>query len=207
MKTLQPEGRSAVARQPALESLLPLYHFEERHSVDEIESTPEGVIAAICSFDGNQDRVISSLLWMRELPGRCLERLRPGLGIPRTCKRFGLENFALLERNSCEAVFGLAGRFWQIDLGLVPVRDVESFQRLNQPGVARLVLSFRVTSRAATRCRLETVTRVLCSDASSLRKMSVYWALIRPFSGWIRGRILRQVKRTTEQAFRASGKA
>jgi len=207
----RPEGNPAAgspswagtAQQDAAQRLLPRCHFEERHSLDGIEGMPHDIIDAICRIDDTQDAVLSSLLWLRELPGRWLERIRPGTGIPNTRKRFGLQNFAVLERSSCEVAFGLAGQFWKLDFGLVPVLNVASFRQLAGP---KLVLSFRVISQGGSHCQLETVTRVLCSDVSSLRRMKVYWGVIRPFSGWIRRRILRQVKRTVEQALRASGK-
>lgn len=196
-----------MPEQDAAVRLLPVHHFEERHSLRGLAGAPQDIIDAIRGFDDTRDAVLSALLWARELPGRWLERIKPGCGIPRDRRRFGLENFVVLEESSCEVAFGLAGQFWKLDFGLAPIGDRDAFNRLAGPSITKLVLSFRVTPQDATRCRLETVTRVFCTDASSLRKMKVYWTLIRPFSGWIRGRILRQIKLTTEQALQSPGKA
>jgi len=48
------------------------------------------------------------------------------------------------------------------------------------------------------RTRLTTITRVACPDAATRRRFAPYWYLIRPASGFIRGRALRRVKKMVE---------
>ncbi|MDQ4004708.1 MAG: hypothetical protein M3135_00190 [Actinomycetota bacterium] len=43
-----------------------------------------------------------------------------------------------------------------------------------------------------------TETRVLCVDDRARRRFAVYWALIGPFSGWIRHDLLRGIARIAE---------
>jgi hypothetical protein len=192
-----------MSRPPPLEPdaasrLLPNFQFEERHSLQGIAGSQEHIIEAIANFDDRRDAVLSRLLWARELPGRWLFRLTPSRGIPPARERFGLADFVELERGPSEIAFGLAGKLWKMDFGLIGLADQQAFMHLSEPSIAKLVLTFRATPQAQDRCELETVTRVFCTDASSLRWMRAYWAAIRPFSGWVRGRILRQLKQSVE---------
>ena len=67
------------------------------------------------------------------------------------------------------------------------------------PGVAKLMLSFEARPDGAS-TRITTISRLHCADAATRRRVAVYWALIRPVSGLIRGRMLRQIRRVAEAA-------
>lgn len=184
---------------------LPFCHFEERHCQTGIVGTPNDILAAIRGFDERQDIVLVTLLWARELPGRWLERLWPGRGIPAKRRRFGLADFSVLEEGDNHIAFGLAGKFWKLDYCLTTFTNPDSFARLSDPGLAKLVLSFRVTPLKGDLWQLETVTRIHCTDVAARRWMTPYWLVIRPFSGWIRRRVLRQIKHATEGVRRPNG--
>jgi hypothetical protein len=202
MKTAWPEAS------PPLEAavrLLPACHFEERHRQAGIVGPPKRIIAVIRGFDERQDAVLAKLLWARELPGRWLARVWPGRGIPAHRRRFGLADFSVLEEGDSDITFGLVGKFWELDFCLTPITGPESFARLSGPGLAKLVLSFRVMPQEGGLWQLETVTRVYCTDATARRWMTPYWVMVRPFSGWIRRRILRQIKLATERTLQSHG--
>ena len=46
--------------------------------------------------------------------------------------------------------------------------------------------------------RITTLSRLVCADAPTRRRMALYWTLIRPVSGLIRRRLLAQIKRVAE---------
>lgn len=82
------------------------------------------------------------------------------------------------------------------DSGLVRIAP-EEFRGFDEPGYAKGVLTFIVEEQGSGSL-LATETRVACTDASALRKFSLYWRAIGPFSGLIRLLMLYEVKRTAE---------
>ncbi len=178
--------------------LLPAFHFEERHCIRSVEAKPETLRAVIHGFDDNGDAWLNALLWLREWPARQVYRWWPAHGIAPEQPRFGLNSFTLLAENDSGLAFGLLGSFWRLNFGLQRVADANQFAQAHPPGAAKLVLAFQWTRSEAGRLHLETVTRVQCTDAHARRQMAVYWTLIRPFSGLIRHRILRQIRRISQ---------
>jgi hypothetical protein len=102
-----------------------------------------------------------------------------------------------------EVVLGLIGRFWTPSGGLCRFDPVD-FATFREPGWAKAVWGFRMTPIGADRTRLETETRVRCTDDASRRSFRLYWTVIRPFSGLIRRVALRQIRREAEAAHRRS---
>lgn len=76
------------------------------------------------------------MIALRELPARLMPRDKP------RPPPFGLHNFCLLEQDETALVYGLIGRFWQAEYGLVKVADGADFQAFAQPGVAKLALGY-----------------------------------------------------------------
>ena len=107
----------------------------------------------------------------------------------------------LLEGQSgSELVYGLIGRFWRTDFGLVTVADGQAFLAFNSPGIAKLALGFSATVQKNGATSLITETRVFCPDLASRLKFAPYWYLVRPVSGLIRGRVLAAIKKSSESA-------
>ncbi|WP_378235028.1 hypothetical protein [Aquincola agrisoli] len=174
---------------------LPAVHFHERHGRRGVPCTPEALIAAVRGFDDRSDPLLNGLLWLREWPARHLLPAGARRRIPAERPRFGLAQFVVLESTPARIVYGLAGRFWQADFGLVPLADGQAFRRFGEPGAAKLVLAFGARAAASGRgSDLETVTAVHCCDAAARRRFLPYWLLVRPFSGWIRRRLLSRIQ-------------
>lgn len=178
--------------------LLPEFHFEERHRIRGLEGRPETLRAVVNAFDDHSDAWLNALLLLREWPARALYRWFPNHGIGPGQPRFGLQSFTRLSDADTGMAFGLMGRFWRLNFGLQPIADAQGFMRAQPPGAAKLVLSFQWSPTAAGRMDLETVTRIQCTDSRARRHMAVYWTLIRPFSGLIRLRILKQIRRLSQ---------
>ncbi len=171
---------------------LPHHHFAEAHSLH-VPAAPARVLAVVSRPDVVDDPVARRLIALREWPNRLAGRLgfKAALeGRP----SFGLANFTDLGQDGeREKAFGLAGRFWQSDYGLLDVPDAPAFLALDAPGIAKLVMNFTVDAEQDG-TRLTTRTHVWCSDATALRRFRPYWLLIRPASGLIRQRLLRRAR-------------
>jgi len=179
-----------------IDKYLPEYSFRETHSRD-VLATPEMTMAATLAYQPDTDPFFRRAIALRELP----MRMRAALGWKHetVSPPFGFSNFTLLENSpDRELVYGLIGRFWQFDFGLVPIADSAAFQAFETPGVAKLVVGFSVTSQENGKTRLTTETRAFCPDRASYRKLAPYWYLIRPVSGMIRGRALKSIQRASE---------
>jgi len=100
----------------------------------------------------------------------------------------------LAERPGREIAFGLVGRFWTPSGGRLRVPPAE-FRDFARAGHAKAVWTFTVEDDGAGAARLITETRVACSDAASRWRFRLYWLCVRPFSGLIRGAMLRAVAR------------
>lgn len=105
--------------------------------------------------------------------------------------------FNLLAREDDQVAYGLIGRFWRSDFGLQPCPDGEAFRSFTQPGIARLLLTFRCETTVDT-TRLLTETRVHCPDLASRLAFTPYWLAIRPVSGLIRRRMLNSIRARVE---------
>ncbi|USI71827.1 hypothetical protein [Sphingomonas morindae] len=161
----------------------PRWHIRHRHG-RVIAAPPERVIAAAAAFRPERLPLAAALLALRLLPARLM-----GAG-PLSFRR---EDFTVLDQATTYIVFGLAGRFWRADPGLVPLRDAADFAQI-RAGVARLAIGYSASPHADGAC-LVTETRIHCADADAQRAMRRYGRLIRPASGLIRRATLGAIAR------------
>lgn len=170
---------------------LPRYQFAEEHSLH-VPASPSRVLDMANRPEVVDDPVARQLIALRELPNRLAGRLGFASAL-QDRPAFSLAEFTPLGRDGeHELAFGLAGRFWQSDYGLVPLADASAFAALDAAGLAKLVLNFTAQPEGRG-TRLTTRTRIWCGDESSRRRFNLYWLLIRPASGLIRRRLLRRV--------------
>lgn len=173
-----------------IKNYLPHYQFAEEHS-RYIPASPAHVLDVVGQPDVVDDPIARGLIALREMPNRLAGRL----GFASTLQQrsaFGFSDFTFLGRDGDrELAYGLAGRFWQSDYGLVAVTDAIAFSLLNPSGIAKLVMNFTVEAEGAG-TRLTTRTRVYCGDDATKRSFRFYWLLIRPASGLIRRRLLKR---------------
>lgn len=182
-----------------LNRLLPEFQFSERHSLS-MRATPGQVLDAVSQLTTEHDPLVQRFLQIREAPARLALRL--GLRNALADRpHFGLDEFTLLGRNGDrELAYGLIGRFWRSDFGLRPCVDGESFQRFAEPGTAKLMLHFACEPGERDGVtRVHTETRVHCPDYRSRLLFAPYWLAIRPVSGLIRKRLLRDIERRASQ--------
>lgn len=181
-----------------IDRYLPSYDFVERHAC-EVQASPDVVIAAAAAYQPESDPFFRRMIALREVPMRGLRRLlRRGDPAPAS---FGMQNFLRLDEVAgSDLVYGLVGRFWRTDYGLVRLPDGEAFRAFAEPGVPKLALAFSAEAIGTGRTRLSTETRILCPDRGAWLRFAPYWYVIRPVSGLIRSRILASIKRQSESA-------
>lgn len=173
-----------------IDSYIGLPNFQERHTLRVVGAT-EDILAAAENYRPEYDRFFRAMISIRELPtriGQIFSQHRAAVHTP-----FGIDNFTLMERGRDEIVYGLAGRFWEPNFGLIPICDGPAFVALNEPGIAKLAMNFSVQKHCDETSILSTETRIYCVDTAAHRRFAPYWYLIRPVSGLIRRRVLRTI--------------
>jgi hypothetical protein len=174
-----------------LDRFLSHYDVSEVHGI-EISASKGIVMQAV-----EQWHPRDSIAW------RWLLALR-GLGVPDGTLRGWAHSlgFLLLAEDENGIAFGQIGRFWAArERGaLVSARSVEEFLQHDDPSCAIAVMDLRAESLASDRTRLVTETRVRALSAQARWRFRLYWLLIRPFSGLLRGTMLRGIKKHAESA-------
>lgn len=184
----------AISKMQLIDRYLPVFQFQERHAVVAANS-PEQLLDAALRPGATEDPWARSFIRLRELPDRLLGSLGARSGLSHRAA-FGIDDFMPLGRDADrELAFGLVGRFWQRDYGLVRLSQPQTqFIGYSEPSLAKLVLNFSTDVLPDGRTRLTTETRVHCLDGSALRRFTPYWWLIRPVSGLIRRRLLTRIR-------------
>jgi hypothetical protein len=177
-----------------IEHYLPAFQFREQHFII-ADASPRQLLEAALLPGATEDPWAKRFIRLRELPDRALGWMGAKSSLQHR-PAFGLDDFmhlgADMER---ELAFGLVGRFWQRDYGLVRLAAPQAeFAPYLEPNLAKLVLNFSAEMLPSGRARLMTETRVYCSDAQALHRFTPYWWLIRPVSGLIRRRLLARIR-------------
>ncbi len=172
---------------PALiDQFLPAFDFSEHYRIN-IHASVEEVFS-----------VVRTLNFTPSIFTRILFRLR---GLPRVATSLGglheMGFVSLGERAPVEMVLGIVGKFWAPS-GCIQSLTVDSFKSFQTPGYAKAVWNFSLFEIQPGWTQAATETRVLCLDKVSLKRFRFYWVLVRPFSGFIRKRILIALKDQAE---------
>lgn len=168
-----------------IDDFLPEYDFEERHSID-VEADPATIYEASKDADFGESFVVRILLTLRGMSANAL-----------SLRNLNYSKFRILaERPSTELVIGLAGRFWS-PWGELQDVDAANFREFRKPGYAKAAWNFSIGDGPGGSL-LKTETRIKCLDDSSRRNFGFYWTFVQPFSGLIRMKMLRTIKRRAE---------
>lgn len=170
-----------------IDKFLPQYDFCERHSI-EINAPAAVIYRTARTMDFRQAHLSYFLCRLRGLSPAAKPTLESILQ----------KHFVFLgEEPNKELLLGITGKFWTLDGGLMRVAG-EDFINFERTGYAKAVWDFSLTEIGNGASRLETETRVFCTDETSRSLFRAYWFLIRAFSGLMRREILCVIKRRSE---------
>lgn len=182
-----------------LDTWLPEFDVSKRHAIS-IPAPADRVYSELLRYDLGRSLVTGVLMTLR---GYGLRRKRAREG-QRSSLPDRLEQFAftrLEEKPGEELVFGLVGKFWRPDGGLLRLSR-EDFAAFREPGFAKAAWNLRIEPRPGSASELSTETRVLCLGEDARRKFLLYWRVIEPFAGLIRRSLLRGILRAATSSAR-----
>jgi hypothetical protein len=94
--------------------------------------------------------------------------------------------FVLLEDGERRSISGLAGHIWSPRGGLAHLDAPDEYRAWDKPGTARVAVLNTVGARPGGGSEIVTETRVRCVDRRALLRFRPYWAVVGPFSRFIR---------------------
>jgi len=188
-------GERAGENPSGLDRVMPVFQFVERHAI-EISAPRARVDSAIREVTAGEIFLFRALTALRRMgrssgPGI----LNPPLDRPilETATRTTFRT--LVDEPEREIVVGTVviappGRRCSLE-------TADDYRALAEPGFAIAAMSFEIEEIAGGSA-LSTETRVFATDPRSRGRFALYWALIRPGSGFIRRMWLRAIKRRAE---------
>jgi hypothetical protein len=181
-----------------LDELLPHWDFRERHG-RVVAAPARDVYAAIGAVTLAEMALVRVLFAIRSLPASLAGRrgLPSNRAEPLLAQMLDFGFTVLAEEPGLEIVFGGVAQMWKHGGELVRVRDAEEFRAFHRAGYVKVAMNFLVETQAQS-ARIDTVTRVLATDAASRHGFRCYWLVIRPGSGAIRRTWLRAIARRAE---------
>nr|MBP6117023.1 hypothetical protein [Neisseriaceae bacterium] len=188
---------SSLVTMSLIDHFAPKFQFKETHSIH-IHASEASIMNAILTHQATHDPLIRQMLALRQLPNRLWQKISLQ---PNDAPPFGIDSFTILgQDHHKELALGLIGQFWRPSFGLIRPGTAAAFHAFEQKGMAKLVLSYRLECLDPIRpeVRLTTQTRIACPDLGSQILCGLYWLMIRPGSGLIRRRLLRNIKRQVE---------
>jgi hypothetical protein len=189
-----------------IDRFLPSYDVTEVQQV-QVNAPPDVTYRAIRKAD-LRDPLVNGLFALREMPDRIARRLhhQPPR---RALEVVSFEALAtpemgwmpLGEEPGVEFVVGAVGRFWKRDYGWRPVSP-DQFAGFDEPGYAKLAVSFRVRPSEASRTVLRYEARTATTDASARKRLRGYWRIIGPGVTLLMHRALLRIRAEAERARR-----
>jgi hypothetical protein len=97
--------------------------------------------------------------------------------------------FTLLEDGERHIVSGVAGKLWKPAPEYAHFQSAADYRQYEQPGTAKVALLTIVRDHPRG-AEIVTETRVWCTDRRALLLFRPYWAVVGPFSRFIRSELL-----------------
>jgi hypothetical protein len=178
-----------------LDELLPAYDVAARYDIL-VQASPAETAAALENTDFSESRLTKLLLGLRTL-GRGRPDSSTGTQVERL-RRAGFIELANVPQK--EIVFGVVGRFWRPDSGIITGLSTEEFIDFHTEGCAKAVWNFAIAAESERLTRVITETRIQAFGRSARWKFRAYWQVVGLFSGIIRKEILALMKRKAEMS-------
>ncbi|SRR6266702_1232988 len=176
-----------------LDELLPAYDVAARYDIT-VQASPAETATALEHADFSELRLTKLLLGLRSL-GRKRPKPVAGTQVERL-RRSGFIELANVPGR--EIVFGVVGRFWKPDSGIITGLSAEEIIAFHTGGYAKAVWNFAIMAESERMSRLSTETRIQAFGRSARWKFRAYWLVVGPFSGMIRKEMLALIKHNAE---------
>ena len=180
-----------------LDRLLPAARLRELHHAD-VAAGPARAWDAVRHGDLADSPAVRALFSLRTL----FERLAGGgttalaLRIDdmrSTPEAAGFQRLA--ETPGAEVAVGAIGKVWRLRIPFVHVADADAYARFDARGFVKVAWAIRVAPRLEGGSRVEVEVRVTATDDASWRKFRWYFAVVGPFSRFIRRALLSGLRR------------
>ena len=166
-----------------IDKYLSHYTFNEYHEIV-VDSPIANVFSVANDFDLSKSKTIAWLFKIRGLP----------------TQRLNLQNFiddigfTNLESNApYENLIG----FWA-RVKIAPIPSYEDFINNSISPWVKVVWNFQCEELEENKTKVSTETRVLCVAPITKITFRLYWLMIKPFSGLIRKKMLKIIKKDSE---------
>jgi hypothetical protein len=185
------------AQQTELDKYVPVYQFEEFHSIL-VHAPRERVFKAIQEISADEISLFRALTWARRFGQSGQESILnapPHQPLLAVALRTGFMKLA--EDQDREIVlWTLVVRplLWRPNGRPTP----DDFKELRAVGFAVAAINFRIQDEVGGFSQLTTETRAYATDASARRKFAAYWRVIYPGSALIRVMWLRAIRHRAE---------
>jgi hypothetical protein len=180
-----------------IDEYAPEFDVRSAHQVTIARSMAE-TYAALLSTNFSDSKIIRGLMKLRGY-GRETLKANTAQQLLENLRRGGFLEIEVVPEE--EIVFGIAGRFWRPDGGIINDLSREDFVEFKRPGYLKAVWNFSLAKLSENQTLLRTQTRVICYGSSAKWKFKIYWFFVGPFSGLIRTAMLRQVKARATSGF------
>lgn len=182
------------ARDPLLDRFMPEYEVVERHHI-RVLAPPEVTMAAAAELDMQATPVVRAIIRGREilLGANAVPRLATGLFDELEALGWGV----LADVPGRERIVGAVTRPWEPNVVFHAVAP-EAFAAFDEPGYAKIAVTFRADPVGDSASIFRTETRVATTDADARARFRRYWALLSPGIIVIRWAVLRPLKRAAE---------
>lgn len=176
-----------------IDEWMPEYQISASYSI-RVASPPEKTYASLSAARFSDLPVLRALMRLR---GYRLDNDSPPTPAAKQSSGIGGAFLELVAEPPQEIVFGIVGRFWRPNGGLVTGLSPAQFTEFRREGYARAVWNFSIV-REGTGSHLTTETRVQTFGRATALLFRLYWLIVGPFSGLIRKAMLREIKRIAE---------
>ncbi len=166
-----------------IDKFLPHYTFSEYHEIV-VDSPIENVYKVAGDFDLSKSKTIAWLFKLRGLP----------------TKRLNLQSFiddiGFINLECNPPYENLIG-FWA-RVKIAPIPSYEDFITNSISPWIKVVWNFQFEELEQNKTKASTETRVLCVVPITKLTFGLYWAMVKPFSGLIRKKMLKIIKVDSE---------
>ena len=187
-----------------LDSIMPLYHFNEVQSIKVRNNPRSNILNAVRDTTPKEIPFLFELFWLRGLSSFIILGRKYKFTINRErplVEQLLASGFIpLAEEENHELVIGGIGQFWKLWSGCFPIiSNTQEFLSFNSPNYAKAAINFYLhQNHGDDYVKVSTETRFYVLDQITLKKFARYWLLIHTYSAFSRRMWLRAIRHRLE---------